>query len=169
MIANTRAIPGTSACLYGVYTDWQNANLRPVLGGDRAVGTKRHGHSASSRSWSLQRVIHMTLRSLIRLSLLVCSVVPTVIAQAQSSPEQSSTNQRHEERIRDLEAENSRLQQEVIRLRNATLQHQASLRPSSLRDSILADVSESRMPSLPTPLLTHTKQRRGVLIGALPA
>jgi len=30
-----------------------------------------------------------------------------------------------------------------------------------LRDSILVDVSESRMPSLRTSVLTHTKQRRG--------
>ena len=39
-------------------------------------------------------------------------------------------------------------------------------RPSSIRDSFLADASKNRMPSLRTPVLTHTKQRGGLLTGS---
>ena len=57
-----------------------------------------------------------------------------VYAQPQTVVNAGLTEQTREERIRELEAENSRLQQEVIRLRNLSLQSQASIR---LREQVI--------------------------------
>ena len=59
---------------------------------------------------------------------------PSVFAQAKPEESVSSADNEFKAWLRELEAENSRLQQEVIRLRNLSLQSQASIR---LREQVI--------------------------------
>ena len=65
---------------------------------------------------------------------LACSIAGSTIAQTLPAPDLNSNSQVQVDRLRELENENTRLQQELIQLRNTSLKLQLSVR---LRDEVI--------------------------------